>query len=414
MEKTIIINQPFGAGDIIFCLSIANDFISKGYTVIWPMKEVYVPLGKHLPGITVIDEQLINVDLERPEEYQSNGARVIPLRYAANILKLTVKDCMKAKYMILGKDWNDWKNNVQIKRDSNAEFALYKELGLEPDEKFNLISEYFGTGGERCSSIFVDNGLKNVYMVFKDGYTLFDWLYVIEQATNIHVIASSNVYLFELLPKLNADEIHLYLRAGIEKNHDNYSYLLKTHNYILHTETMPVLASSLKQIAQGNTAGVQVNSPAVRGNSNNVYFPMDTSAGNVMRSYFPALFCSDYFSNCDSFRKLVDVVSKDLPAEIEAMFKNAKNIFFINVFTDYRSVDIISYTNIRSTLLKKASGRCHFISINAKEYNVAENKGSYFEANLNIVLSPNFYEKFEQDIATRLMTYQHTKSYFMK
>lgn len=412
MKKTIIINQPFGAGDIIFCQSIANDFVNAGFNVIWPMKEVYVSLGKHFPNITVIDERLINVDLARREEFEANGARVIPLQYAANILKLQVNDCMKAKYKFLGKDWNDWKGNAQIKRDLTAQISLFNELGLEKGEPFNLISEYFGTGGERCGSIHVDNGLKNVYMTFKDGYTVIDWSFIMEQATNIHAIASSNIYLFELL-ELEATEIHIYLRTGLEKNHNNYNYLLKSHKYILHDNEPMLTTNSLKKMI-GDDKGNEIakTDPAIRGNVNNIFFPMDNAAGNVMKNHFPALISCDYFSNFDSIRRLSEQVNNDYPDDVCALLSSGKNLFFINVFHDFRSADLLTYINIKSNLLKKCSGKCHFITVNAKEYNVAQNVGKDLEANINVEFAGS-YEIFERGIATTLIGYQHLKNYFL-
>ena len=37
MSKICLIRQPAGIGDIFFTQKIAKDYISRGYTVIWPV-----------------------------------------------------------------------------------------------------------------------------------------------------------------------------------------------------------------------------------------------------------------------------------------------------------------------------------------------------------------------------------------
>ena len=41
MSKICLIRQPAGIGDIFFTQKIAMDYISKGYTVIWPVIEQF-------------------------------------------------------------------------------------------------------------------------------------------------------------------------------------------------------------------------------------------------------------------------------------------------------------------------------------------------------------------------------------
>lgn len=230
--NTVIINQYFGAGDIIFCQSIGNKFVEMGYKVIWPVMNFYAPLAKHFPKVNIIDKALINIDYMRRDEYDFNGVKVIPLRFSDSICGVQYTDCMKSKFMLFDMDWAKWKN-FEIVRDHKAEAELFQELGLVDGEKYNLISDQFQTGGTRKADIpEINNGLKNIKMEFKDGFTLIDWSKVIENATIIHAVSSANIYLFEMLENIKA-EINLYIRKPNEKNHDNYKYLLNSHNYIL-------------------------------------------------------------------------------------------------------------------------------------------------------------------------------------
>jgi len=233
--NTIIINTYFGAGDIFFIQSIANRFVKQGYNVLWPVMNIYAPLAKHFPNVTMVDKALVNIDYSRTDVYEINGCRVIPLRFSDSICKVPYTSCMLSKYLLMGQEWGTWKDDCIIERDYGNENKLFEEvLGLKWGEKYNLISEQFTTGGARNTGIETpNNGLKNVYMKFIDGYTAIDWLTVMQNATEIFAIASSNIYLFELF-EMKAERINLFIRRPIENNHDNYSYILTKPNYILH------------------------------------------------------------------------------------------------------------------------------------------------------------------------------------
>ena len=51
--KTILIKQPAGFGDIMFCLKIAKHYIDKGLKVIWPVipEYVYIKEYVHIDGL---------------------------------------------------------------------------------------------------------------------------------------------------------------------------------------------------------------------------------------------------------------------------------------------------------------------------------------------------------------------------
>lgn len=233
--NTIIINTFFGAGDLIFIQSIANRLVKQGYKVLWPVTSAYAPLAKHFPNVTMVDKAFVNIDYNRTDTYEINGCRVLPLRFADSICKVPYTSCMKAKYILMGQEWETWKDDCIIERDYESENKLYSEvLGLKEGDKYNLISEQFTTGGARRGVIpLPNNGLRNVYMSIIDGFTAIDWLNVLINATELFVISSSNIYLFELF-EMKAERINLYVRRPNEQNHDNYSYLLTKDNYILH------------------------------------------------------------------------------------------------------------------------------------------------------------------------------------
>lgn len=233
MSKTVIFNQPTGCGDIIFIQSILQEYVELGYNVILPVEQVYANLGKHFPNISVVDKNLLQIDYNKRTEYECGGATVIPMRFSDSICKVPYTSCMKSKYMLVGKDWRNWKDKCKIIRDTESENKLfYDVLGLKDGEEYNLISENFTTGGRKSFKINDINGIRNVRMSFIEGFTHIDWLKVYQNATYIHAVSSSNIYLFELF-ELSAKSVHLYIRRPMESNHKNYDYIL-TKNYVLH------------------------------------------------------------------------------------------------------------------------------------------------------------------------------------
>jgi len=225
--------QSYGLGDIIFCMSIINKWINDGCHVIWSVEPVYLPIAKHFPWIILIDKNLLNINYNIKETVTTGNAKIIPLRWSNDIQKVSYDFVMSSKYDMMDLNWKEWKKGFSCNRDYESEHKLYFDvLGLQLNEKYNLISEHYQTAGKIHSPLHVDNGLKNVQMKFINGFTMFDWLTVMQNATTIHAVASSNIYLFELY-EMDAKEIHLYPRKPEENNHDHYKYLL-TKKYQYH------------------------------------------------------------------------------------------------------------------------------------------------------------------------------------
>lgn len=237
-----IISQPFGLGDVIFSMTAIRKLKNETNTIIWPVLPEYVEgLNYAYPEIQFKDwTQTTGIDYNRKDRHKIDAdTEYIPLRWQ----DVPLKECMKNKYGYFGYDYHDWKKNADYKRNYEKEFELFYELGLKFGDRYNLINSTFGCtkdgtiakpGQHNINSMWWDNkGGKDIMFEIKEGYSMFDWSTVIQNATNVYTVSTSSLYLFELLD-MRAEEIHLYLRKPFEKNHDNYSYLLSSKNYILH------------------------------------------------------------------------------------------------------------------------------------------------------------------------------------
>jgi hypothetical protein len=234
---TIIPQQFFGAGDAIFIQSLLRQLCGPDDLILYPILPQFVDgFNRAYPDAAFIDYRGVDINYESKVEIERDGCRILPIRYADQILGVPYYHCMRAKYDMYGLDFNTWRD-VNPGR-SNKEGNLLASLGIGTDHngilnQYNLISCHYGSGSQFKANIEPDNGLSNVYMTSIPGYSLFDWQTLIESATTIHAVSSSIVYLLELLD-LKATEVHLYGRHHEPKTWlKNIDYLL-TKNYEIH------------------------------------------------------------------------------------------------------------------------------------------------------------------------------------
>ncbi len=218
-------------GDAIWAQQLIKE-LSNGKPIVWGTEAQFVEgLQRAYPDVFWIDVKALNPDYQHfLLDIIIGGVRVIPIGHSNTIMKVPYSQVMRAKYDMYGLDWQTWRNTM-YKRDVARETKLYKLLGIEGE--YNLINTRFRSNESGVVPVIVDNGLPNIIMDNYEGFSLFDWSYVIENATNIHTVGSSINYILELLD-LKAKEIHLYKREPDEKDFKNYDYILQKHEYIYH------------------------------------------------------------------------------------------------------------------------------------------------------------------------------------
>jgi hypothetical protein len=123
---------------------------------------------------------------------------------------------MLDKYRMLGLPEDMWKT-LKWERNLEKENKLYNLL--VKDENYILINSKWSDGNV---SIETDSTFQRINMDILDGFTLFDWAKIIENASEIHTVATSNLFLLETL-NLKADKVHIYPRKPRENNFDGIS-----------------------------------------------------------------------------------------------------------------------------------------------------------------------------------------------
>lgn len=230
VSRKLIPNQFLSLGDILFLIPMIRELMAEGNSITWPIDEMYLSIRKHFPDIPFVNKADYDLPYEAAGMVHTEHGQMIPYRFANNLRGQGLKDCMRAKYELYGHDYKIWRK-LYWKRDYDNEMKLIALLNLP--EKFNLINQYYGHKGELKVQVNVENDLPQVHMSNVPGYTLIDWLGVVEKASEIHMANSSLNYLIELMD-LKID-VHLYKRdIWGEKLFEYSDYLFENKCFIYH------------------------------------------------------------------------------------------------------------------------------------------------------------------------------------
>jgi len=230
-----VFNQFQGLGDILFCEPIAKQLWENGKNeIFWPINREFIWLKEYFPYINFFDMNYFVFDYNSTHlGIIKNDIFSIPLRFSNHIVRnLKLNDfsqnyyCMLDKYRLLNLPLDLWKT-MNWKKNYIKENELFEKLIKK--EKYILVNSSF-SGGEVD---IIPNNPQNyqiVNMRKENGYTLLDWAKIIENATEIHTVATSNLFLIETLP-IKAEKVFIYLRKP-EKDFDGISEFVNK-NFIL-------------------------------------------------------------------------------------------------------------------------------------------------------------------------------------
>lgn len=228
MEKEkLVVQQPFGMGDILFISPIVRKL---DYEIVWPVESHYLWIKDYIK-----EDNIKFIDIN---EYIFTSDYVnIPVADFLNAEPTLKKmgyeiDCMTAKYIYADHDLEKWRT-LYWERNLNKENSLMRHLGIDDGKPYNLINLNFAEPnlGYRID-VNLDNGYKNIYMDYLDGYTLLDWGMVIEKSKEFHTVCTSTLFMVEFLD-CTQTELHLYPRKGLEKNLDHVRPLI-SERWICH------------------------------------------------------------------------------------------------------------------------------------------------------------------------------------
>lgn len=205
----VIINQPFGVGDILFLSPLVANIDAEH--IIWPVVDHYYWVKDYIiiPNMQFIKQSEFNIN-----NYQ--GYNEVPFQHSHYMIP-QAKDCMEAKYMLLEANPEMWKT-LNFTRNKTKEEQLKQYLNIKPDDKFIFVNNNFaGPEYNYKIDIKLQTNLKIVYQEYIDGFSLLDWCGVLEQAEEIHTVSTAVFFVIESL-KLEKTSLHLYPRKPLDKD----------------------------------------------------------------------------------------------------------------------------------------------------------------------------------------------------
>ena len=205
----VIINQPFGVGDILFLSPLVAQLEVKH--MIWPIVDHYYWIKDYISIDNLI---FIKASEFNPSNYKDYVD--VPLQHAHSFIP-QANDCMEAKYLLLEADLELWRT-LTFNRNKEKENQLKQYLNIIPDEKFIFVNNNFaGPEFNYKVDIKPQTDLKIIYQEYVKGFTLLDWCGVIEQASEIHTVSTALFFVIEAL-NLEKTLLHLYPRKPLDKD----------------------------------------------------------------------------------------------------------------------------------------------------------------------------------------------------
>jgi hypothetical protein len=224
-QKTCLIKQPAGLGDIFFLQKVASHFISNGYHVVWPVLDIYSWVIPYIErdGITFCSDK---DDFPYKKYYNQKNLIIkedftfLPLECADQILGIPP---MKAKYPLVHLSSDGWQEHFNFKRNKRRELFLKAKLGLREKDEFVFVNDMLGSP----PSVFHrPMNIPDDYKVVRNSFDFqpFDYCWVLENAKEIHTVETCFCYMIE---KLNTtDKLFMYSRmVGGKQQHADFSYV---------------------------------------------------------------------------------------------------------------------------------------------------------------------------------------------
>lgn len=213
MNKICLIHHPIGIGDIFFLQYIGRKYLELGYKVIWPIRNDILWIKDYIPDITFC----LPEDNFPGKEYYGQDLII----NSPNFVYLGLKKAhmwndkythiMKSKYSLLNLDWTRWHEGFIFNRNIEKEMDLYYNiLGLTDDTKYVFWNNMASVDTRTCDVI--DNlkfDYPKIALRYIDGYSLFDWCKVFENAAEIHTVHTGVNYLIDKL-NIRANVYNMY------------------------------------------------------------------------------------------------------------------------------------------------------------------------------------------------------------
>lgn len=202
--KLCLIKQPAGIGDVFFLQKVAHTYREKGCEIIWPLRDDIFWISKYIPNINWYKE---SEEFPGKELFNYTGFGetenfiYIDTSTADQTFNTDPTRIMSAKYGLVEIDHTDWANYFKFNRNIEKENKLYYEvLNLNDDSEYVYVNDIVTTNIVKTGRL--SNKEYPYQVVFNDiieGYNLFDWIKVWENAKEIHSIPTALCFILDVI-----------------------------------------------------------------------------------------------------------------------------------------------------------------------------------------------------------------------
>jgi hypothetical protein len=202
-NKICLIHHFAGIGDIFYLQYVARKYMAMGYRIIWPLKDELLWIQDY-----IVDIQFCSVNDNFPgKEYYGQDLIIISPQFVylgimrPHLWDINSPKVMSSKYQVLNLNCENWVEGFKYNRNTEKENELYYNvLGLTDNSEYVYVNSFYNTDNYE-SNIFANQEYE--YPVIEnqiiEGYSLFDWCKVLENAKEIHTTPTSVCYLLETI-----------------------------------------------------------------------------------------------------------------------------------------------------------------------------------------------------------------------
>lgn len=215
----MIINQPFGIGDILFLEPLYRHYWRKnGTKPIVPVRDHFMVLSEYIESAQLVPMSKYPMDYE---SMRMDDPEYLPLRFANQIFRgygphdhHDFENMMEDKYRLVGLDPDLWQT-IDLKFNEYRATQLLDDLMGERWDDYVLINESSGAG---ATKIEVESQWPVFRMNERPGFTVIDWAFVMLHAVENHHVSTSTFYILQALRnKYNIEsKVFLYPRPNID------------------------------------------------------------------------------------------------------------------------------------------------------------------------------------------------------
>ena len=233
MSKICLIRQPAGIGDIFFTQKIAKDYISRGYTVIWPVISQFEFIKDY---IKVDNLMFVNENFDFPHKniYQEGYSK--PTVINVNDVYLPIQhfdrhhngSVMHAKYKLVDMDFEDWLDYFSFERNLEREQKLIDHFDAN-DKEFVFVNRMFGSPPDSKPCPHMGQFENSIEMTYLGWDNLFDWIGLLLKAKHIYTVETSILY---IINKLGLKNVTVYSRHNPPSFHQVEHMFDKDLTYI--------------------------------------------------------------------------------------------------------------------------------------------------------------------------------------